>query len=130
MRADQQEQGHADQQDHLDAQLTPGDEVAQTGFRFQSVGKVEGLAGTSQPLMNWKLRAYAAHRRDFDPAALQVEGEPPLVLPAMPRATGVPTEDQVALRNAALAVRARFGDADLFVPAGQRARTVVVASRT
>jgi hypothetical protein len=40
----------------------------------------------------------------------------------MPRTTGVPTEDQVALRNAALAVRARFGDPELFVPAGQRPR--------
>lgn len=92
-----------------------------TARQFRSP-KVEGLAGTSQPLMNWKLRAYAAHRRDFDPTALQVEGEPPLVMPVMPRMTGVPTEDQVALRNAALAVRARSGDPELFVPAGQRAR--------
>jgi hypothetical protein len=92
-----------------------------TARQFRSP-KVKGLAGTSQPLMNWKLRAYAAHRRDFDPASLQVEGEPPLVLPAMPHTGGVPTEDQVALRNTALAVRARFGDPDLFVPAGQRAR--------
>jgi Protein of unknown function (DUF1587). len=40
-----------------------------TARQFRSP-KVEGLAGTSQPLMNWKLRAYAAHRRDFDPTAL------------------------------------------------------------
>ena len=92
-----------------------------TARQFRSP-KVTGLAGTSQPLMNWKLRAYAAHRRDFDPAALQVEGEPALVLPPMPHTTGVPTEDQVALRNAAIAVRARFGDPELFVPAGQRSR--------
>jgi hypothetical protein len=92
-----------------------------TARQFRSP-KVTGLAGTSQPLMNWKLRAYAAHRRDFDPAALQVEGEPALVLPPMPKTTGVPTEDQVALRNAAIAVRARFGDPELFVPAGQRSR--------
>ncbi len=92
-----------------------------TARQFRSP-KVEGLAGTSQPLMNWKLRAYAAHRRDFDPTALQVEGEPPLVLPVMPHTTGVPTEDEVALRNAALAVRARFGDPELFVPAGERDR--------
>jgi len=84
--------------------------------------QVSGLSGTSQPLMNWKLRAFAAHRRDFDRAALQVEGEPPLVLPAMPRASGVPREDEVARRNEALAVRARFGDPELFVPAGQRER--------
>lgn len=83
--------------------------------------RVKGLAGTSQPLMNWKLRAYAAHRRDFDRGALQMEGEPPLVLPAMPRMTGVPSEDEVAVRNLALAVRARAGEPELFVPAGQRA---------
>lgn len=92
-----------------------------TARQFRSP-KLQGLSGTSQPLMNWKLRAYAASRRDFDRAALQVEGEPPMELPVMPRNGGVPTEDEVALRNAALAVRARFGDPDLLVPAGQRAR--------
>ena len=40
----------------------------------------------------------------------------------MPKMEGVPTEDAVALRNAALAVRARSGDPDLLLPAGQRAR--------
>ncbi len=92
-----------------------------TARQFRSP-QVTGLAGTSQPLMNWKLRAYAAHRRDFDRAALQVEGQPPLALPVMPRIGGVPTEDEVAVRNAALAVRARSGEPDLFVPAGQRPR--------
>lgn len=92
-----------------------------TAMQFRSP-KVLGLAGTSQPLMNWKLRAYAAHRRDFDPTALQVEGEPPMQLPNAPRMAGVPTEDQVGMRNASLAVRARFGDPDLLVPAGERVR--------
>ncbi|MDX2181533.1 MAG: DUF1592 domain-containing protein [Bryobacteraceae bacterium] len=91
-----------------------------TAMQFRSP-KVLGLGGTSQPLMNWKLRAYAANRRKFDPAALQVEGEPPLALPDAPMMRGVPSEDQVALRNAALAVRARIGDPDLLVPAGRRA---------
>jgi hypothetical protein len=91
-----------------------------TALQFRSP-KVSGLSGTSQPLMNWKLRAYAASRRKFDPAALQVEGEPPLQLPMMPRMGGVPSEDQVGVRNAALAARARAGDPDLLVPAGQRA---------
>ncbi|MDX1983801.1 MAG: DUF1592 domain-containing protein [Bryobacteraceae bacterium] len=92
-----------------------------TSRQFRSP-KVPGLGGTSQPLMNWKLRAYAAHRRDFDRAALQVEGEPPPEMPFMPRMGGVPSEDQVALRNLAIAVRSRFGDPDLLVPAGQRER--------
>ncbi|MBM3738106.1 MAG: DUF1592 domain-containing protein [Acidobacteria bacterium] len=99
-----------------------------TARQFRSP-KVTGLAGTSQPLMNWKLRAYASHRRDFDRTALQVEGEPPMEMPVMPRMTGVPTEDQVGLRNAALAVRERFGDPNLFVPAGQRARYEASFSR-
>lgn len=34
---------------------------------------------------------------------------------------GVPTEDEVGVRNAALAVRARAGDPELLIPAGQRA---------
>ncbi len=92
-----------------------------TARQFRSP-KVKGLAGTSQPLMNWKLRAYAMNRRDFDRTALQVEGEPPPEMPVMPKMTGVPTEDEVGLRNAALAVRTRFGDPDLLVPAGRRAR--------
>ena len=92
-----------------------------TAQQFRSP-KVAGLSGTSQPLMNWKLRAYASHRLSFDPTALQVEGEAPMVLPVMPRMGGVPSEDQVAVRNIALAIRARSGEPDLMVPAGQRAR--------
>ncbi|MEZ5356437.1 MAG: DUF1592 domain-containing protein [Bryobacteraceae bacterium] len=99
-----------------------------TAKQFRSP-KVSGLAGTSQPLMNWKLRAFAAARREFDPTALQVEGEPPPEMPVMPRMGGVPTEDQVGLRNAALAVRSRFGDPDLLVPAGERARYEAAFSR-
>jgi mono/diheme cytochrome c family protein len=92
-----------------------------TARQFRSP-RVRGLAGTSQPLMNWKLRAFAANRRDFDRSALQVEGEPPIELPVMPKARGVPTEDEVGMRNAALTIRTRFGDPDLLVPAGQRER--------
>jgi hypothetical protein len=92
-----------------------------TALQFRSP-KVQGLSGTSQPLMNWKLRAFASHRRDFDRAALQVEGELPLAIPTMPKIKGVPREDEVALRNEVLAIRARFGDPDLLVPAGQRER--------
>ncbi|MFN7918857.1 MAG: DUF1592 domain-containing protein [Bryobacteraceae bacterium] len=92
-----------------------------TARQFRSP-KVAGLAGTSQPLMNWKLRAYASHRRDFDREALQVEGEKVKDLPVMPRMTGVPTEDEVGVRNEVLAMKARFGDPDLLIPAGQRAR--------
>lgn len=91
-----------------------------TARQFRSP-KVQGLSGTSQPLMNWKLRAFASHRRDFDRAALQVEGDRPLELPFMPRIGGVPTEDEIGVRNEALAVRMRAGDPNLLVPRGQRA---------
>jgi len=92
-----------------------------TAMQFRSP-KVTGLGGTSQPLMNHKLLAYAANRRNFDKTALQVEGEPPMVMPVMGRASGVPSEDQVANRNAALAAKLRAGDPELLVPAGQRER--------
>src|SRR6185369_11700312 len=36
---------------------------------------IKGIGATSQPFLMWKNRQYAAHRRDYDPAALQVEGE-------------------------------------------------------
>ncbi len=88
----------------------------QTARQFESP-KVKGLMETSQPLMNWKLRMYAANRWDFDRTALQVEGEAPQLIP---RVTS--RDEQIAMRNRAIAVKARFGDPDLFVPAGQRAR--------
>jgi hypothetical protein len=99
--------------------------------------KMLGLAIRSQPLFNWKLRAFAANRRNFDKSALQVEGEPPLELPTMSRAatsrdpasrdaasreSGQPREDEVAFRNKLIAIRARVGDPELIVPAGQRAK--------
>src|SRR5262245_49743052 len=51
-----------------------------TSLTFASP-RVKGLSIRTQPLMNWKNRAYATHRRDFDRAALRVEGEPPPVKP-------------------------------------------------
>ena len=38
---------------------------------------VPGLNANFQPFVVWRDREIAAHRRDFDPAALRVEGEPP-----------------------------------------------------
>ena len=35
------------------------------------------MNANSQPFVMWRNREIAAHRRDFDPAALRVEGEPP-----------------------------------------------------
>lgn len=81
---------------------------------------VKGLFPTSQPLMNWKLRQYAAHRRDFDPKSLRNEGDPPPVVPAIPKFADLGGE--AAVRWAALVDQSRGTDPDLVVPRGQRAR--------
>jgi uncharacterized protein DUF1592/uncharacterized protein DUF1588/uncharacterized protein DUF1587/uncharacterized protein DUF1585/uncharacterized protein DUF1595 len=95
---------------------------------------VKGLSVRTQPLMNWKLRAYATHRRDFDRAALRVEGEAPPVEPEVPLGRdGKPVgyglvglgpngEDLTALKALVRAYASRMENADLVVPAGQRAR--------
>ena len=79
----------------------------------------EDLSPTSQPLMNWKLRAFASHRRDFDRNALRMESDPPPVVPEIPKYPGLGQE--AASAAAALMQKARAGDPDLVVPAGQRA---------
>lgn len=89
---------------------------------------VKGLSVATQPLMNWKNRAYATHRRDFDRAALRVEGEPPPVPVVRPDGRrgliggGANGEDMNALLARAEAYESRMKNADLEVPAGLRAR--------
>ncbi len=79
---------------------------------------VKGLPPGSQPLVNWKLKEYAAHRRESDPAALQNESDPPRVAPTIPRYPGLHQEG--APRWAALMAKARVDDMDLVVPTAQR----------
>jgi hypothetical protein len=81
---------------------------------------VRGLYPTSQPLMNWKLEQFAAHRRDFDPAALRMENDPAPVVPAIPKYADLGHE--AAIRAKALTLKSRAGDPDLVVPAGKRAQ--------
>jgi len=95
---------------------------------------VKGLSIRTQPLMNWKNRQYATHRRDFDRAALRVEGEPPPIEPVLPLGRdgkvvgyglvglGPNGEDLTALKAQARAYTSRMENDDLVVPAGQRAR--------
>jgi hypothetical protein len=89
---------------------------------------VKGLSVATQPLMNWKNRQYATHRRDFERAALRVRGEPPPVEVQMPDAKrglvggGQNGEDLNALYAHGRAVQSRMKNPDLDVPAGQRAR--------
>ncbi|MBL8294696.1 MAG: DUF1592 domain-containing protein, partial [Bryobacterales bacterium] len=88
--------------------------------RHFAAPKVKGLTPTSQPLMNWKLFAFAAHRRDFDRSALRMASDPPPVVPGIPKYPGLGQE--AAIRAAALAQKARAGDMDLVIPNGQRER--------
>jgi hypothetical protein len=81
---------------------------------------VPGLPPTSQPLMNWKLRQFAGHRRESDPQALRNDSDPPLPVPVIPKYPGLHQES--APRWAALMQKARAGDFDLIVPAADRAR--------
>jgi hypothetical protein len=104
-----------------------------TSLTFASP-RVKGLSIRTQPLMNWKNRAYATHRRDFDRTALRVEGEPLPVPPALPLGrdgkivgygligVGPGNEDLTALKAQVRAYESRIQNADLVVPAGQRAR--------
>jgi hypothetical protein len=90
-----------------------------TAMQFASP-VVRGLPATSQPLMNWKLREFASHRRDSDPQALRNDTDPPPVVPEIPKFAGLHQES--AIRWAALTEKARAGDPDLVVPAAKRAR--------
>ncbi len=92
---------------------------AHTAMQF-TAPVVEGLPAGSQPLLNWKLREYASHRRDSDPKDLRNDTEPPPVVPEIPKYPGLHRE--AAPRWAALSAKARAGDADLVVPAAQRSR--------
>ena len=98
-----------------------------TALKFASP-IVKGLSVASQPLMNWKNRQYATHRRDFERAALRVADEPPPVEVKMPEARrglvggGQNGEDLNTLYALAEQYQSRMKNPDLEVPAGQRAR--------
>ena len=81
---------------------------------------VKGLPAGSQPLLNWKLRQFNSHRREFDAKSLRNDTDPEPVVPPEPRYPGLHRE--AAPRWAALMARARAGDSDLIVPATERAR--------
>src|SRR5579872_6005124 len=92
---------------------------AHTAMQF-SAPLVNGIPPASQPLLNWKLRQYATHRRHSDPNDLRNDTDPPEVMPEIPKYPGLHTES--APRWAALSAKARFGDPDLVVPAAERKR--------
>jgi hypothetical protein len=81
---------------------------------------VRGLPAGSQPLLNWKLYQFDAHRRDSDPKDLLSDTDTPPPVPEIPRYPGL--HQEAAPRWAALTAKARSGDADLVVPAAERSR--------
>jgi hypothetical protein len=88
---------------------------------------VAGLPAQSEPLLNWKLKEYAEHRRDSDPNDLRNDTDPPPVVPAIPKYPKL--HEEAAPRWAALSAKARADDTDLIVPAAQRARYQAAFSR-
>ncbi len=102
-----------------------------TSPMFQSP-VLPGLSPSSQPLMNWKLKQFATHRRDFDRAALRVEGEPAPSEAALAQDRGAVggTRDQEEVKKfLAVILEGRLNDPDLAVPLGQRGRYEAAFSR-
>ena len=92
---------------------------AHTAMQF-AAPVVAGLPAQSEPLLNWKLKEYAEHRRDSDPNDLRNDTDPPPVIPVIPKYPDL--HQEAAPRWAALSAKARANDTDLIVPAAQRAR--------
>jgi hypothetical protein len=92
---------------------------AHTAMQF-AAPVVHGLPAQSEPLLNWKLKQFAEHRRDSDPNDLRNDTDPPPVVPEIPKYPDL--HEEAAPRWAALSAKARANDTDLIVPAAQRAR--------
>ena len=88
---------------------------------------VAGLPAQSEPLLNWKLKEFAEHRRDSDPNDLRNDTDPPPVVPEIPKYPDL--HEEAAPRWAAVSAKARANDTDLIVPAAQRARYQAAFSR-
>jgi hypothetical protein len=99
---------------------------AHTAMQF-AAPVVAGLPAQSEPLLNWKLKEFAEHRRDSDPNDLRNDTDPPPVVPAIPKYPDL--HEEAAPRWAALSAKARANDTDLIVPAAQRARYEAAFSR-
>jgi hypothetical protein len=81
---------------------------------------VKGLPAASEPLLNWKLKQFAANRRQSDPKALRNDTDPAPTVPTIPKLAGL--HQEAAVRWAALMAKARAADPDLVVPAAERDR--------
>lgn len=92
---------------------------SRTAMQF-AAPRVKGLPPGSQPLLSWKNREFASHRRQSDPKALLNDTDPPPIVPEIPKYPGL--HQEAAPRWSALMAKARAGDTDLIVPAAQRSR--------
>ncbi len=92
---------------------------ADTAMQF-AAPVVKGLPAQSEPLLNWKLKQFAEHRRDSDANDLRNDTDPPPVIPVIPKLPGL--HEEAATRWAALSAKARASDTDLVVPHAQRAQ--------
>jgi hypothetical protein len=82
-----------------------------------------GFGANFQAFVMWRNREIAAHRRDFDPAALRVAGEPPPPELVVTRGPTFGKGEQIAVKQAiADYIKARQEDPDLAVTVGERAR--------
>ncbi len=81
---------------------------------------VKGLPAGSEPLLNWKLKQFAAHRNQSDPKDLLNDTDPTPAVPEIPKYPGL--HQEAAPCWAALSAKERAGDPDLIVPAAERGR--------
>ena len=97
----------------------PPRDPAVAGQAAGGYGRRGGLPAASQPLLTWKYDQFNTHRRTFDPGALRNDTDAPEQPPKIPQYAGLHAEASV--RWAAVMKTAQVADADLVVPAGQRA---------
>ena len=79
-----------------------------------------GLPAAAEPLLTWKYTQFNTHHRNFDPAALRLDTDPPQTPPEIPKFAGLHAEASV--RWAAVMKTGQLSDPDLAIPAAQRAR--------
>ena len=71
---------------------------------------VKGLPAGSQPLLSWKNKEFASHRRSSDPQALRNDTDPPPVVPEIPKVSGVASRVSSTVGGAdGQNARGRFG---------------------
>ena len=92
---------------------------AHTAMQF-AAPIVKGLPGQSEPLHNWRLQEYADHHMKSDPNDIRPDNASEPAPPPIPKYPQL--HEDASPRWAAIAANARYGDADLVYPAGQKAK--------